>query len=161
MQNEPSTLSELVQKRRENDLPTHVHVVGDFEADPPVGKATAHRVAELLVDENGTIRTDRYQDLTDGDVGFATIDEPVEECPELRDELRNLAASARVRCLAGIVVFAEKVPRDAERHLDARVRATAGGVERVERLQVSPYEYDVLEVKLDALFDRAQEAGSR
>lgn len=79
---EPATLEDLAARRRDADRPTHVHVVGDFDQDPPGGLATAHRVAALLVDEDGTVRDDDFDEREDGDVAFVRIDEHADERSE-------------------------------------------------------------------------------
>jgi len=98
----PTTLSELAKRRREADRPTHVHVVGDFDRDPPKGVATAKRVANILADEDGSILLEEdYAALDDGDVAFVRIDEPPVESYEKREALRQLAHLSRVKMLAG------------------------------------------------------------
>jgi hypothetical protein len=153
---EPTTLHELTVRRRAADRPTHVHVVGDFDRlgdDLPKGLATAKRVAHLLVDEEGTVLEEDYGDLDDGDVAFVRIDEPPtsQDSYEARQELHTLTAMSRVKMLAGIVVFTERVSARAEQHLDARVWAESGGVDRVDRLQIDAYNDTVYATELEGL----------
>lgn len=147
----PTTLQDLARHRRERDRPTHVHVVGRLNVDPPKGIATAKRVAHLLAEEDGEVRTEDYNELEDGDVAFVRIDEPPVESYEQRQELYQLASVSRVKMLGGIVVFTETVDAWTEKHLDARVWAESGGVDRVERFQVNPYEMEVFASELDGL----------
>lgn len=151
---EPETLDELARRRRDDDRPTHVHVVGDFSQDPPEGTATAKRVAYLLAGSDGEVLDEDYDDLEDGDVAFVRIDDPPVESYEVRQDLRQLAALSRARRLGGIVVFTERVHARIEEHLDARVRADSGDVDRVERLQVDPYDgYEVYTTELGGLVE--------
>lgn len=147
----PETLRELARRRRERGLPTHVHVVGDFDADPPKGIETAKRVADMLTDEDGTVREEDYDELDDGDVAFVRIDEPPVESYEQRQDLRQLSHLSRVKMLAGIVVLTKQVDSNVEELLDARVWAESGGIDRVERLQVNAYEGEVYATELEGL----------
>lgn len=145
------TLRELVENRRDADRPTHIHVVGDLNRDPPKGLATAKRVAHLLVDKDGTVREDNFGDLDDGDVAFVRIDEPPVRFYEKHEELRQLVHLSRASSLAGIVVFTETVDKATEQLLDARVWAEAGGVDRIEQLLVSSYDGVVYARELEGL----------
>lgn len=143
------TLEGLAENRRARDLPTHVHVVGDFDADPPKGLETAKRAAALIVEENGIVKEDDYAELDDGDVAFVRIDEPPGESYEERERLRNLAHVSRVKMLAGIVVFTESVSSQVEELLDARVWAESGGVDRVDRIQVNAFDRGVYAIEME------------
>ena len=69
---------------------------------------------------------------------------------ETRQELRRLALASRAR-FAGFVVFAAEVDGHVERHLDARVWAQSGLLDRVERLQVNGMDNTVFATELDGL----------
>lgn len=144
---ESSTLQEFASARRERGLPTHVHVVGDLDADSPKGIATAKRVANILTDEDGTVREEDYDEIDDGDVAFVRIDKL---SYEQRQEIRDLATRSRARCLGGIVVFTEQVLPSAEKLLNARVWPP-GGDDRVVRLQTDSLEGEVYETELGGL----------
>jgi hypothetical protein len=147
----PTTLHDLAAERRANDRPTHVHVVGDFNHDPPKGLDVAKDIAALLVDEGRTVRADDFGDLQDGDVAFVRIDEPPDRSYEERQELRQLAHLLRVNRLAGIVVFTETVDRAVEEILDARVLAESGDVDHVEKLELNPYDGGVLAIEMEGV----------
>lgn len=150
-QKESGTLRELAENRRAADRPTHVHVVGDLDQDPPKGIAQAKRVANMLADEDGSVLEEDYAELDDGDVAFVRIDEPPVESYEKRQELRQLTHVSRVNMLGGIVVFTETVNKATEQLLDARVWAESGAVDRVESLEVNAFDGEVIAKELEGL----------
>lgn len=149
-EHKPSTPVELAEHRRSIDRPVEVHVVGDFDHDPPLGLKTARHVANHLTDEGGTVR-DPGEDLEDGDVAWVRIDEPPTVSYEERMQLEKLSHMARLLELAGIVVFTPEVGRRYDTHLDARVWATSGDVDRVHRLEFNPYDKETIAVELDGV----------
>lgn len=151
--NDVATLQELAASRRSEDRPTHVHVVGDLDQDPPKGIAAAKRVAALLAGEDGAVREEDFGELDDGDVAVVTIEASPrsQEAHEANDELYQLASVSRVKQIGGIVVLAEAVTGRVEGHLDARVWAKSGGVDRVDRLEVNPFERAVYSTELEGL----------
>lgn len=153
MSEQATTLRALAEHRRERDLPTHVHVVGDLDADPPKGLATAKRVAALLADEDGTVRDEDYGELDDGDVAFVMIEDRPRspETYEEYAELLELARVSRVKLLSGIIVFSEAITTGVEKVFDARVWAESDGVDRVERLQRDGYGHEAFATELDGL----------
>lgn len=148
------TLQEFVNRRWEKNRPTTVHVVGDLSREPVQGEDVARHVADLLVDTDGAVRDlEHWDDLEDGDVAFLTIDKVPPRANEKREQLRKLAAISRRETLAGIVVFADEITQRTGRYVDARVRATSGDVESVERLRISPYDHETFTTPLDGLGD--------
>lgn len=147
------TLQDLAKQRRATDRPTHVHVVGNFERGTPTGIATAKRVAFLLAGEDGSVVEDDYDALEDGDVAFVQLDAvPVTKDSEEYRRLLDLVSASLASRLGGVVVFTETVSDRLERYLDARVWAESGGVDRVERLQVNPYDgFETYASELDGL----------
>lgn len=145
------TLHELVARQQRRDTPVNVHVVGNFDRLSPVGGDVAEKVANLVAGEDGEILTEDFEHLDDGDVAFVTIDEPLEESFEQRQNLQNLVSVARVQRLGGIVVFAEDVSAGLEHHLDARVWAVSGSVDSVERFYLDKYAGDVYTEPLGGL----------
>lgn len=152
------TLHELATGRRSEDRPTHVHVVGDLDQDPPKGIATAKRVAALLADGDGTVHENNFgerlraDEVAAGDVALVTIEEaPLVAGSQAYKDLRHLAVASSILFIGGIVVFTEAVPGDLKQYLNARVWARSGDVDRVEHFEHSPYERAVYVTELEGL----------
>lgn len=149
------TLEDLANDRYNRDLPTHVHVVGNFEHQEPLGREVAERVANVLLRE-GSIRTEDFTDLEAGDVAFVTVEDPPVAPYERRNQLQQLQAASRTKQLAGVVVFTEPLQQSTETLFQTRVWAQSGEVERVEELTQDRYDGDVYTIELEGITNNEQ-----
>lgn len=155
MPESPSTLEELIEKRRGRDLPTEVFVTGVRNHYPEDVASTARRVAELIAIDNGAVLERDFDELSPNDVALVEISTgPTRGTYKDLEELRELASVARASSYNEIVGYGSgfDLPKRVLHVLDARVEVDEDGAELVHQVkQVNPYEGNVVLAQLDGI----------
>jgi len=146
------TLAEFAERRRSQNRQVSVFVEGDPKQDPPKGRATACRVANVLQSGEGSV-IDVNEDRADLDslakdsVLLFTI--PDQEDDEAWDELAKIGEVAYPYGIH-VVVHSAELPEYVLKQMDVRV-VDDGGLKSIGRLQVDSYGGSVYEIEMDGL----------
>lgn len=153
MSETPTTLAEVNQLRRDQDLPTTVYVVGDFTRKQPTGTDVAKRAAEIVVDDGDVVEFDDRDELDVGDVLLISIPNPLPSDVGTWQTVLNIQHNSRALGLAGLVLHTNRLDANLIRFVDVRVDATSGaGVGRVEQLQENSFDpTEVYAIELEGL----------
>jgi len=147
----PTTLAGVNDLRRDQDLPTTAFVVGDFTLDPPVGRATARRVADLIVDDGKIVEFEDREQLGAGDVLLLSMPNPLPRDTETWREILDIQKRGRAAGLAGLVIHTNALDSTLIVYVDVRVVPMSGGADRVEKIHREPYSDEVVATELEGL----------
>jgi hypothetical protein len=146
------TLAEFANRRRSQGRQVSVFVKGDPKHDPPKGRATACRVADVLQSDEGSV-IDVNQDSVDpdslakGSVLLFTV--PSHEDDDAWDELAKISDVVYPYGIH-VVVHTDELPEYVLKQMDVRV-VDDGGLESIGRLQVDSYGGQIYEVEMNGL----------
>lgn len=149
---EKYTLAEFAEQCRSQDRPVSVFVKGDPKQDPPKGRATACRVANVLQSGKGSVIDVNEagvdpDSLSKDSVLLFTI--PDDDEDKAWDELAKLSQVVYPYGIH-VVVHSDKLPEHVLKQMDVRV-VDDGGIESIGRLQVDAYGGPVYEIEMDGL----------
>ena len=151
MSEPPTTLAGVNDLRRDQDLPTTAFVVGDFTLDPPVGRATARRVADLIVDDGKVVEFEDREQLGVGDVLLISMPNPLPRDYKTWNVVLDIQKRGRAAGIAGLVIHTNALDPALIVHVDVRVVPVSGGADRVEKIQREPYTDEVVAIGLEGL----------
>ena len=151
MSETPETLNELVELRRDQERPIQVFVTGAGQHEPSFLVETARDISEHIVPDDGTVVEDDFGTMDESDVALLEISVGRDQREADLQQLRELAATARAKSLAGIVAYdhTPDVPNNLLRVLDARIEIGVDGVESAHMVQFDSFNDDVYLNHLD------------
>lgn len=153
----PTTIEEIVKRRRNEDLPTHIYVTGSGKHFREDVTATARTVAEMIAGEKGDILEEDFDKLELYDVALLNVTEhAVRRSSEDVDNLRRrheLVSISRASSYGGIVAYCNdiNIKKSDLKTVDALIEVGEDGINQVSRIQVDGPKMEIYLKKLDGI----------
>lgn len=153
MSEPPQTLDELVEQRRDRDLPTQVYITGSGWHRPEDVEAAARQVAGMITGDDGDVLESDFDRLDEDDVALLEVSKSLKVVNEDVEQIRQMAMRMRYSSYAGIVGYTNDVdvPKSILQVTDAVVEVGEDGVEFVGRVRTDRAGGDFYKVELEGL----------